>query len=198
MKKVIYLMAVLVITWNCSDAQKQISDMENFEKISWQDLNDNAIRMIGKDWMLIAAGSIETDYNMMTAAWGGLGWLWEKPISYIYVRPQRHTHNFTEREDYFTITFYKEDDKDILKKMGSVSGRDFDKMNYEKLTAVATDNGSVAFAEAYLVIECKKIYSTVLQENDFIDKEVVNSKYPQRDFHTMYVGEITNVWRKKE
>ncbi|MDY0160048.1 MAG: hypothetical protein RBR64_01800, partial [Bacteroidales bacterium] len=100
MKNIIYLIAVLMLTWNCSDAQKQISDMENFEKISWQDLNDNAIRMIGKDWMLIAAGSVETDYNMMTAAWGGLGWLWEKPVSFIYVRPQRHTHNFTKREDY--------------------------------------------------------------------------------------------------
>jgi flavin reductase (DIM6/NTAB) family NADH-FMN oxidoreductase RutF len=198
MKKIVFIIAVLLASGFRCDAQKNISDMENFEKISWQDLNDNAIRMIGKDWMLVAAGSVNTDYNMMTAAWGSLGWLWELPISMIYVRPQRYTHTFTEREDYYTITFFREEQRDILKKMGTVSGRNFDKMNYDKLTPVATENGSVGFAEAYLIIECRKIYSTVLDENDFIDKDVVNSKYPDRDFHTVYVGEITNVWRKKE
>ncbi|MFO8055657.1 MAG: hypothetical protein R6U19_10930 [Bacteroidales bacterium] len=64
----------------CCQAQTQIENSEDFEKISWEELNDNAIRMIGKDWMLVTAGDPE-DYNMMTASWGSLGWLWRKPGS---------------------------------------------------------------------------------------------------------------------
>jgi flavin reductase (DIM6/NTAB) family NADH-FMN oxidoreductase RutF len=103
--------------------------------------------MIGKDWMLIAAGGGD-DYNMMTASWGTLGWLWEKPVSTIYVRPQRHTHNYTEREDYYTLTFYDDPDKEVLRLMGTVSGKNFDKMNYEELNPILTTNKSVTFKEA--------------------------------------------------
>ncbi|PLX07749.1 MAG: flavin reductase [Marinilabiliales bacterium] len=160
MKNSVIIILLSIFSISCS-AQKSIDKLDNFEKISWQELNDNVIRMIGKDWMLVAAGT-EDDYNMMTASWGTLGWLWERPVSTIYVRPQRHTHNYTEREEYYTLTFYDDPDKEALRLMGTVSGKDFDKMNYEGLTPVVTPNGSIAFEEAYLIIECKKLYSTVL------------------------------------
>ncbi len=189
------LFIILFTTIGCS-AQTKISDLDNFEKQTWQDLNDNAIRMIGKDWMLIAAGNPE-DYNMMTASWGNLGWLWERPVSTIYVRPQRHTHNYTEREDYYTICFFDDPDKEVLRLMGTVSGKDFDKMNYEKLSPIETPNGSIAFKEAHLIIECKKTFSTVLKEEEFSDSNTMNNIYPKKDFHTVYIGEIVGVWRKK-
>jgi hypothetical protein len=70
-------------------------------------------------------------------------------------------------------------------------------MNYEKLTPVITDNSSIAFKEAYLIIECKKLYATVLKEEDFYDKTPSDQMYPEKDYHTMYIGEITGVWRRK-
>ncbi|MFW5767443.1 MAG: flavin reductase [Bacteroidota bacterium] len=194
MKHVLIIVLACVSLLSCQ-AQPQISESDEFEKVSWEDLDDNAIRMIGKDWMLVAAGTPD-DYNMMTASWGTLGWLWTKPVSTIFVRPQRHTHNYTEREDYYTISFYKEEDREILKKMGTVSGRNFDKMNYDNLTLMETENGSVAFKEAYLVIECKKLYARVLDEASFSIPELAQDMYPEKDYHTMYVGEIVNVWRK--
>lgn len=189
------LLLILATTVGCT-AQTQLSGLDNFEEQTWQDLNDNAIRMIGKDWVLISAGTAE-DYNMMTASWGTLGWLWERPVSTIYVRPQRHTHNYTEREDYYTLCFFDDPDKEVLRLMGTVSGKDFDKMGYEKLTPIVTPNGSIAFEEAYLIIECKKLYSMVLKEEEFHDKTPMNDMYPERDFHTVYIGEIMGVWRKK-
>jgi flavin reductase (DIM6/NTAB) family NADH-FMN oxidoreductase RutF len=190
------LLIILSLCASLSFAQQNISEVESFEEIQWQDLNDNALRLIGKDWMLVAAGKAD-DYNMMTASWGTLGWLWQKPVSTIYVRPQRHTHTYTEREDYYTLSFYDDPEKEVLRLMGTVSGKNFDKMNYEKLTPVITPNGSIAFEEAYLIIECKKLYSFVLTEEDFIDTKTMDDMYPERDFHTVYVGEITGVWRKK-
>jgi flavin reductase (DIM6/NTAB) family NADH-FMN oxidoreductase RutF len=191
MKQIFYVV-ILLLSFSCT-AQTKIEDMKEFKKVGWEGINDNIIKMIGKDWMLIAAGN-EDDYNMMTASWGAMGWLWEKPVTTIFVRPQRHTHIYTEREDYYTITFYKEDYRDVLSKMGSVSGKNFDKMGYDKLSPVVTPNGSIAFKEAHIVIECKKLYSTVIQEDEFIDPNVVSEKYPKKDFHTMYIGEITGVW----
>jgi flavin reductase (DIM6/NTAB) family NADH-FMN oxidoreductase RutF len=172
-----------------------LNEMEGYKKITWKELDAASIRLI-EDWMLVAAGNID-DYNMMTANWGTLGYLWRKPVATIYVRPQRHTHNYTEREDYFTLTFFTEDHRGSLELMGEVSGRDFDKMNYENLRPVVTPNGSIGFREAYMIIECKKLYSTVLKEEDFSDKRLMRGTYPRKDFHTVYVGEITGIWVKE-
>lgn len=193
--KTILISIIAAFALSCT-AQEKLSDMDNFEKISWQDIDSNIIKMIGKDWMMVAAGNAE-DYNMMTASWGMMGWLWERPVATIFVRPQRHTHNYTEREDYYTLTFYNDPEKEVLRLMGTVSGKNFDKMNYEKLTPVITDNSSIAFKEAYLIIECKKLYATVLKEEDFYDKTPSDQMYPEKDYHTMYIGEITGVWRRK-
>ena len=193
--KILLVISISIFTFACS-AQKQISDLDGFKEIGWEEINDNTIKMIGKDWMLISAGTAE-DFNMMTASWGTLGWLWERPVSTIYVRPQRHTHNYTEREEYYTITFYDDPDKEVLRLMGTVSGKNFDKMNYEKLTPVITPNGSIAFEEAKLIIECKKLYTYVLKAEEFNDTSSMNDMYPKKDFHTVYIGEITGVWMKK-
>lgn len=173
----------------------EVNSDKSFELTTWEALDFNTVELFGTDWALVAAGNME-DYNMMTISWGSWGWLWGKPISNVYVRPQRHTHNYTEREDYFTICFFNDEDKEALKKMGSVSGRDFDKMNYDKLTAFETENGSIGFEEAYLIVECRKVYATVLQEADFVDSELGENVYPEKDYHTHYVGEIMNVYLK--
>lgn len=199
MKKIIGFLILFIFTIgiNFSQNSNNIYDMDNFEKISWEELNDNAIRMIGHDWMLIAAGSKDDGFNMMTASWGSLGWLWQKPVSFIFVRPQRYTFEFTENEAYYTISFYDEEYKDVLRKMGTVSGRDFDKINESDLSPVSTPNGSVGFAEARIIIECKKIYDTYIKKEDFVDLDLNNEIYPKKDYHKMYIGEITNVWRRK-
>lgn len=40
---------------------------------------ENAFDLIGKEWMLVTAGNQEK-FNTMTASWGGIGWLWNKPV----------------------------------------------------------------------------------------------------------------------
>ena len=63
-----------------------------------EEITDNVIKLIGKDWMLVTAGR-PGDYNTMTASWGGAGFLWNKPVVFVFVRPERHTYGFMERED---------------------------------------------------------------------------------------------------
>jgi flavin reductase (DIM6/NTAB) family NADH-FMN oxidoreductase RutF len=173
------------------------SEFTGFRKTTWEALDENAIRIIGKEWMLVGAGNKEKGFNMMTASWGGLGWLWEKPVSFIFVRPQRYTHEFTEREDYYTITFFEEQYKDVLRQMGTVSGRNFDKINNSGLTPFTTLNGSIGFREARIIVECRKLYADAIEEGAFADQALAERTYPNKDFHTMYVGEIVNVWVKE-
>ena len=171
--------------------------MEGFKKTTYKDLNENAIKLIGKVWMLEAAGNFKNKFNMMTASWGGVGWLWEKPVSFIFVRPQRYTYQFTERESWYTVSFFPEQYRPALNICGSKSGRDCDKVKESGLTPIETENGSIAFKEARIILECKKLFSTRLQEGDFIIKEIPERIYPTKDFHRMYIGEIVNVFIKE-
>jgi len=191
MKKMFFVIVLSVLFINVN-AQEN----EGFKKITYKEFNAEAIKLIGDDWMLVAAGNFTSKFNMMTANWGGLGWLWNKPVAFIFVRPQRYTYEFTERESYFTLTFFEEKHRDILKLMGSKSGRDMDKMKNSGFTPFETENKSIAFKEARIILECKKIYATKINSTDFIDKELDNKVYPKKDYHTMYIGEITNIWVK--
>ena len=67
--------------------------------------NEDIFNLIGKQWMLVTAGNQER-FNTMTASWGGIGWLWNKPVAFVFVRPERYTHEFIEANERFTLSFY--------------------------------------------------------------------------------------------
>ncbi len=47
-----------------------MTQLPRFRAIDPEQLPDNPFRLIGKEWMLITAGTSEK-LNMMTASWGG-------------------------------------------------------------------------------------------------------------------------------
>jgi flavin reductase (DIM6/NTAB) family NADH-FMN oxidoreductase RutF len=75
------------------------------KEIKPEQLTQNIIDLIGHQWMLITAGN-SADYNMMTASWGGMGYLWNKPVATIYVRPERLTDQYINNSGRFTLTFF--------------------------------------------------------------------------------------------
>ncbi len=161
-------------------------------EISVKELNLNPITWIGDEWMLITAGTEKDGYNTMTASWGHLGELWGKATSVIYVRPQRYTKEFVDREEYYSLTFFPEGYRKQLAYLGTHSGRDEDKVAKVGLTPVS-DEHTTWFAEAKLVLICRKLYRAPLLEEGFLDKTVMENNYPERDFHDLYVGEIVKV-----
>ncbi|MBN2681595.1 MAG: flavin reductase family protein [Bacteroidales bacterium] len=158
-----------------------------FVSIDPKELNDSAIRLIGYDWMLITAGSLE-NYNTMTAAWGQIGFLWKKPVVTTYIRPVRHTYKFAEEFETFSLCFFEEDMKPVLNLLGTKSGQDINKMQIEGLTAFKGEH-SVCFEQAKLIIECRKIYADDIKPELFID-EAIDKNYPKKDYHRFYIGEI--------
>lgn len=169
--------------------------MTSFKSIPPETLQKNAFEMIGKDWMLVTAEA-NGKVNTMTASWGGLGVLWNKNVSYVFIRPQRHTKSFVDQADTFTLTFFGEEHRKTLSYLGSVSGKDEDKIAKSGLTVKHLD-GTPYFEEASLVIRCKKLFAQPLSPESFIETELIEKIYPTRDFHTMYVSEIMEVFIKE-
>ena len=63
------------------------------KKVEIKELSENFFEAIGKEWMLVTAGN-KDGFNTMTASWGGIGWLWNKPVAFVFVRPERYTYEF--------------------------------------------------------------------------------------------------------
>ena len=93
-----------------------------FKEVKAEDLQWNPFTKIGKEWLLITAGT-EEKINTMTASWGGVGVIWGKNAVTTYIRPQRYTKEFVDHNDTFTISFYSEAYRKALSLCGSVSGR---------------------------------------------------------------------------
>lgn len=158
-----------------------------FESVDLKQLPDNPFRLIGDQWTLVTAGSADS-FNTMTASWGGVGVLWNKPVATIYIRPQRYTYEFLEKSDTFTLSFFSEQYRSALKLCGAKSGREVDKVKETGLTPV-TEEGSVYFDEARLVFVCKKLYFDDIKPENFYTPDL-EINYPNRDYHRMYIGEI--------
>ena len=164
------------------------------KKIDIKALKENAVSLFDDSWCLITAGN-EESYNTMTASWGAMGELWNEDVCFIFIRPQRYTYEFTEKNERFTLSFFSEEYKKALTFCGRNSGRDCDKAKETGLTPVEID-GSMTFAESETVIVCKKLFSQNIEPDGFIDKTLDDKNYPQKDYHKMYVGEIIGCYIK--
>ncbi len=161
-----------------------------FKEISPELIIDNPFKLIGSNWMLITAGNRES-FNTMTGAWGGLGIMWAKNVAWCVIRPNRYTYKFIEESPFYTLSFLEEQYRDILTYCGTKSGRDVNKVTETGLTPVFDEN-TIYFAEARLILECKKIYSQDILPKNFLSPEI-EEYYPQKDYHRMYLGEIVKV-----
>ena len=167
---------------------------ERFYEIPAEEL-ENAIKLIGKDWMLITVRDGD-GVNAMTASWGALGVLWNKNICTCFIRPQRYTYGLCEENDRLSFAFLPETYRNALRYCGSHSGRDSHKLVDAGLSTTKLD-GVPVIAEAELVLVCRKLYADDLRENKFIDKTLL-SNYENKDFHRFYVCEIEKAYRKEK
>ena len=147
------------------------------------------------EWFLLTAGSFKTnDFNTMTVAWGSIGSMWSKPFAQVVVRPSRHTLEFMDKYDTFTLCRFPKDKRKALAYLGSTSGRDVpDKHLIAGLTPIAVPEVEApGFAEADLILACKKMYWQDMDEKNFLDESIM-PKYPgETDFHRIYFGEIVH------
>ena len=160
----------------------------SFKEIKPEELNFNPFTRIGSDWMLLTAGT-EDKFNTMTASWGGLGHLWGKDVAFAFIRPQRYTKQFVDENDCFSLCFFGGEQMEALRYLGTASGRDEDKIAKSGLTLTHIDSVP-CFEEASLVLLCRKLYVQTLEPEQFTDRAVADSCYPNHDFHDLYIAEV--------
>lgn len=165
---------------------------KELKRISPNEISQNPFELIDDDWFLLSAGDVDS-FNTMTASWGGMGVLWNKPVVFCFVRPQRYTYKFMESNKLFTMSFFEDRYRDALSLCGKVSGRQTDKMKATGLKPFGSPEGSIFYEQAKLMIECRKLYfSDITPENFLVNG--IDANYPKKDYHRMYIGEIISVF----
>ena len=160
---------------------------EQWQTTDLESLDEKVFSLIGKEWMLVTAGTM-SNWNTMTASWGGLGVLWGKNVSFCFVRNTRYTFEFMNDSSGYTLTFFDESYRDALNFCGTKSGRDVDKAAETGLSPVEVE-GTVAFEQARLALVCRKLYQQDMDPASFVDPSIAKH-YVAKDYHRIYIGEI--------
>ncbi|MFH1386333.1 MAG: flavin reductase family protein [bacterium] len=105
--------------------------------------------------VLVTCGDSPENYNIITIAWTGT--ICSEPaMSYISIRPSRHSYEIIKRTKEFVINLTTERLAKATDFCGVKSGRDIDKFKHLKLTPEpATKVKAPLIAESPLNIECQ-------------------------------------------
>lgn len=99
--------------------------------------------------------------------------------------------------DYFTITAFPKKMNEALDYIGSHSKKtDKNKIQNAGLTTMFTELGNPTFKEGNLIIECRTIYEAPIDVDNMLDDDIIKMYQDNKLKHTMFVGEIVNVWKR--
>lgn len=154
-------------------------------------ITDNTFKLIDKDWMLVTAKK-DDKINTMTASWGGLGIMWDQQVAFVVIRSERYTKKFIDASETFSLTFLDESYRKTLGYLGSVSGRDENKIEKSNLTVEYSED-TPYFGEGRMIAICKKLYAQPISPEFFTVTGFDEKFYPEKDYHTMYIAKIEKV-----
>lgn len=163
------------------------------KKQSIDEFTCNPVNQFDKKWALVTAGDA-SGVNTMTISWGAVGELWGKSVTFTFIRPQRYTKQFIDRQQTYSVCFFDEAYREELSYLGRVSGKDEDKIRNSGLTVAFVD-GTPYFEQAQTVLICKKLYSQKLEKAAFLAPEIPQKVYAGDDYHTMYISEILSLYQ---
>ena len=153
-------------------------------------LTTDIFQKFEQGWPVLTAGTRDS-FNMMTVSWGEMGTLWGKPVVTVFVRESRYTHEFIDREEYFTLSFVPGYYKDALRMLGSKSGRDVDKLAKSGFTVLERPHG-ISYTNAELILVCRKMFKQRLDPT-LMPEPIRKAFYKDGDPHDMYIGEVVEV-----
>lgn len=162
-------------------------EMPNYKNISSDKIPSNLIN----NWTLISSGK-ENSINVITALWGGTGSLGSNAVAFSLLNQSNGSVKVLEKEDVYVISFYTEIYQDAFEKFNSAEGSIDDKIKASGLTPIQMPSGATTFAEAWMIIECKKGTAQPAPKVSVADKNSNNKE----TYNQTYIGEILNVWVK--
>lgn len=169
-----------------------------YEAVSANDFDENIFNLVGKDFTVITAGDKP---NSMVASWGGVGIMFNKPVTWNFLRANRFTLEKMRKTGTFTMCYFSDQYKGDVMQFGIKSGRNTDKMAQTKLTPMNTPDGYPAYKEAKIIIECKLIAASTVSKDEFYTEEAKTFLQEgfddAKDWHKLVYGEITNIYVRK-
>ena len=146
----------------------------------------NAIKLGG---VFVTCG-VGDKINIMNTRWGTLGRMWNRDVFVLPVRRKKFSHDLIDKNKCFVVNVPMTDMNAQLYKCASMSGREvnkFKELGFEPVPAKQVK--SVAIAECALHLECKVIYVCEMRESK-LDPIIARDMYINREYHTLYFGEI--------
>ena len=158
------------------------------QELKSMDIAKEAMDIIKKGAFLTVKTGEEM--NTMTIGWATIGHIWRKDVLMVAVRESRHTFGLIEKADDFTVSVPTSDNKKEILFCGTKSGRDFDKFKECDLKIVNSKHveSPIIDIPGYH-FECKIVYKTAMDPK-FLDSTYDDNLYSDKDYHTLYFGEI--------
>ena len=131
--------------------------------------------------------------NVMTIGWAQIGIIWRKPIMTVLVRKSRYTKPLLDGAKEFTVSVPLNCDKQKeLAHCGTVSGKDENKFDTQKLTLLESEKiNTPCINIPGLHYECMVLYQNEIKPQE-LDEIVNDTWYQDGDIHTIYFAEIVN------
>ncbi|MBO7624031.1 MAG: nitroreductase family protein [Bacteroidales bacterium] len=171
------------------------SDFKEFDITG--DFRGNPFTWFKGNGLLLAAGDRQS-HNAMTIGWGMLGNIWGEEVNTItvFVAPSRYTQQFMEKHKYFTVMKFDDNQQEILRYMGTNSGRDGDKAEALGLHTAYTEHGAPYYLEAREVYECEIIYRNQFEKTGFSDVPQKRYQNFPAGIHHAYIGKVLEAKRR--
>ncbi|MEE9912879.1 MAG: flavin reductase family protein [Deltaproteobacteria bacterium] len=156
--------------------------------LNYMSVAEEAIRQIKRGAFLTVRA--QDRKNTMTIGWATFGVIWQKPIMMVAVRDSRHTFGIIEKASDFTVSIPSGDMRKETAYCGTKSGREVDK--FKECNLQIADGQRVAspiIKVPGIHLECRIVFKAAMDPvhlNEHYDKTL----YPQKDYHTLYFGEI--------
>lgn len=157
------------------------------EHINYSNICNDALERIRNGaFLTVQAGD---KINVMTIGWASFGFLWGRPMATVLVRKTRYTFGLIEKSSEFTISLPQTDMSAALDFCGTKSGKNVDKFKACSLELLPGEKVKTPVIKLRgLHFECAIVYKSAIDPKHLV--ESYTHLYPQKDYHTIYYGEI--------
>lgn len=145
-------------------------------------------KALSEQGLLITSG--KTPPNVMSTHWGSVGYFFNRWVFVLPVRNNKLSHEIIEQTQEFSVSVPYKDLRNTISKADIISGRQANKFVELHLHPIKAQKiNSYIVGDCGLHLECKVIHTANIARNN-ISPEINNQLYSNKDYHTMYYGEI--------
>ena len=168
-----------------------MGELHVFQPVNPEEIETGPYKFVGEKILITAADGSKV--NTMCATWGGVGYIWDKRVTFVFARKGRYTSELINASGEYSISFMNQEKyRGALKYIQMVSGRDEDKIANSRLN-INYDDGIPFIDEAREIITCKVLYQREFDEDALIDDEIKEKYYSDGNYHILFIGEVKNI-----